>query len=214
MEENSNLKPKNKKVKKQSAKNSWPYKVLILAIALSLLFSILSELLLGNTGIVIAILVIILFVALAIVTDMIGVAITACSREPFVAMASKKVRGAKESLMLIKNADKVASLCADVIGDVCGILSGAAGASIVAKIAVDSQNISLSILVASLVAAIIAGITIFGKALGKRRAMDNCTSIILRVGKLLSIFSKEPKQKKKDQVLSNNEENKVIDKKE
>lgn len=201
MEENPSSKNKtNKKVKKQQAKNMWPYKVLVLAIALSLCFSILSEFLLGNTGITVAILVIIVFVGVAIATDMVGVAVTSCSKEPFIAMASKKVRGAKEGLMLIKNADKVSSLCADVVGDVCGILSGAAGASIVAKIAIDSQNISLAILIASLVSAIIAGLTIFGKALGKRKAIDSCTSIILIVGKILSIFTKQPKQKKKDDV--------------
>ncbi len=206
MEENPSSKNKtNKKVKKQQAKNMWPYKVLVLAIALSLCFSILSEFLLGNTGIAVAILVIIVFVGVAITTDMVGVAVTSCSKEPFVAMASKKVRGAKEGLVLIKNADKVSSLCADVVGDVCGILSGAAGASIVAKIAIDSQNISLAILVASLVSALIAGLTIFGKALGKRKAINSCTSIILIVGKILSIFTREPKQKKKDDLSEDKE---------
>ena len=188
----------NKKVKKQNIKNTWPYKVFILAVALSLCFSILSEFVLGSAGIAVAVIVIILFVALAIVTDMIGVAVTACSKEPFVAMCSKKVRGAKEGLMLIKNADKVSSLCADVVGDVCGILSGTAGASIVAKIAIDTSNVSLSVLVASIVASIIAGITIFGKAIGKRRAMENSSAIILRVGKFLSLFTKQAKAKKKN----------------
>ena len=135
MEDSPKGKISNKRIKK-NIKNSWPYKVFLLAIVLSLGFSILSEFVLGNAGIVVAVVVIVIFIALAIVTDMIGVAVTACSKEPFVAMCSKKVRGAKEGLMLIKNADKVASLCADVVGDVCGILSGAAGASIVAKFAI------------------------------------------------------------------------------
>lgn len=201
MEENPNLKNKSeKKIKKAKHKNTWPYKVLILAVVISLCFSILSELLLGNTGLIVAILVIFVFVAVAIITDMIGVAVTACSKEPFVAMASKKVRGAKECLMLIKNADKVSSLCADVIGDVCGILSGAAGASIVAMFAIDSQNAILTILVASLVSSLIAGITIFGKALGKRKALNSCTDIIFKVGKLISLFTKQPKNKKKDNI--------------
>ena len=194
MEEVPN-KRKNKKIKKQST-NFWPLKIFIMAIALSLGFSILSEYLMGATGIIVAILVIVLFVSIAIITDMIGVAVTACSKEPFMAMCSKKVRGAKEGLMLIRNADKVASLCADVLGDVCGILSGAAGASIVAKITIDFQNVNLTILVASLITALIAGVTIFGKALGKRTAMDNCNAIILKVGKFLSLFTKQGKSKK------------------
>ncbi|MBO7527504.1 MAG: hypothetical protein J6T74_06395 [Clostridia bacterium] len=192
---NKNETKYKKKVKKQNLKTFWPIKVFIIAFALSLCFSILSEFLLGRTGVAIALIIIVVFVAIAIITDMIGVAVTACSKEPFIAMASKKVRGAKEGLSLIKNADKVASLCADVIGDVCGILSGAAGASIVIKFANDLKNDSLTILVASLVTALIAGTTIFGKALGKRYAINNCNSIILRVGKLFSLFNRNTSKK-------------------
>ena len=179
-------------------KNTWPYKVLVLAIVLSFVFSIMSEFLLGNTGLIVSVIVIFIFVAVSIVTDMIGVAVTACSKEPFVAMASKKVKGAKEALMLIKNADKVSSLCADVIGDICGILSGAAGASIVAKIAVDFQSVTLTMVVASLIASLIAGITIFGKAVGKRVGIDKSKSIILKVGRFVGIFVKDKKQKIKN----------------
>ena len=194
---NKDDKQKPKRVEKQSKSQMvWSIKILILSFALSMCFGIVSELVLGVTGIAVAVLVIIVFVSLSIITDMIGVAATACSKEPFMAMCSKKVRGAKEGLMLIRNADKVASLCNDVIGDVCGILSGAAGASIVARITVDFQNANLSILVASLITAFIAGVTIFGKALGKHTAMDNCNSIILRVGKILSLFTKQNKTKK------------------
>lgn len=195
----------HKKSKRQNHRSSWPYVVFILAMVLSFGFGVLSEFALGSAGIIVAVVVIILFIVLAIVSDMIAVAVTACGKEPFMAMCSRKVRGAKEGLALIKNADKVASLCADVIGDVCGILSGAAGASIVAKIAIDSQNVIVSVLLASLVASIIAGLTIFGKALGKRRAMDNCNQIILRVGKILSIFTKQNKSKKHQESKNHNE---------
>ncbi|MBQ7884910.1 MAG: hypothetical protein IJ318_02295 [Clostridia bacterium] len=202
--------PKRKqKVKKQQVHSRWPLKIFVMAVALSLSFSLLSEFVMGSTGVIIAVIIIILFVGLAIITDMIGVAVTACSKEPFIAMCSKKVRGAKEGLMLVRNADKVSSLCADVVGDVCGILSGAAGASIVAKITVNLQNASLAILIASLITALIAGVTIFGKALGKRKAIDNCNSIVLRVGKLLSLFIKQPKNKKKKQEQSNSLEESV-----
>ena len=188
MEENP--REKNKKTKKQNVKNFWPLKVLIMAIALSLTFSILSEFLLGRTGIAVAIIIIVVFVGIAIITDMIGVAVTACAKEPFIAMSSKKVKGAKEGLLLIKNADKVSSLCADVIGDVCGILSGAAGASIIAKIAIDTSNTSLVILIASCITSLIAGLTIFGKAVGKGIAVANANKIVFKVGKFISLFKK------------------------
>lgn len=203
----------NKKVKKQNVRSTWPYKVFVIALTLSLCFSILSEMVLGKAGIAIAILVIVVFVALAIITDMIGVAAASCTKEPFMAMCSKKVRGAKEGLMLVRNADKVSSVCADVVGDVCGILSGAAGASIVAKISIDTQDAMFAVLIASLVSAIIAGVTIFGKALCKRRAMDNCTAIILRVGKLFSLFTKNPKPKHKHENTSEKQKNETEDNK-
>ena len=131
---------RNKKVKKQIAKNLWPLKVFIMAVTLSLSFSLLSEFLMSKTGIVIALIVIVVFVSISIITDLIGVAVTACSAEPFRAMSSKKIRGAKEGLMLIRNADKVASLSADILGDVCGVLSGAAGARIVLKLTSTIEN--------------------------------------------------------------------------
>lgn len=190
-----NLKGKHKKNKKHAVKNTWPYKVFVLAMALSLAFSILSTFLLGSAGIIVSIIIIVVFISISIVTDMIGVAVTACTKEPFMAMCSKKVRGAKEGLMLIRNADKVASLCADVIGDICGVLSGSAGASIVVQITLNVKSTSLCILISGIVTAFIAAVTIFGKALGKRVAMDKCNGLILKVGAFLSLFTKQNKSK-------------------
>ena len=157
---NKDDKQKPKRVEKQSKSQMvWSIKILILSFALSMCFGIVSELVLGVTGIAVAVLVIIVFVSLSIITDMIGVATTSASTEPFRAMASKKVRGAKEALKLLSKADRVSSICCDVIGDVCGILSGAAGASIVVKFAIESES-PLSIIIASLVSAIVASMTI------------------------------------------------------
>ena len=46
-----------------------------------------------------------------------------------------------------------------------------------------------SVLIASLVSAVIAGIIIFGKAMGKRIALDNCDNIVLMLGKLTYVFT-------------------------
>ena len=121
---------------------------------------------------------------------MIGVATAACSIEPFTAMCSRKVRGAQIAMSLIKNAEKVSSICNDVIGDICGILSGAAGSVIAAKLILSSAAInSMQILIAASVSALIAGLMIFGKALCKKYALDNCTKVVLTTSKILSIFS-------------------------
>lgn len=127
---------------------------------------------------------------------MIGVAVTAASIEPFAAMRSRKVYGADEAMKLIKNAEKVASICNDVIGDICGILTGAAGATIALRIIIDSMGDIVKIVIASSVSAVIAGLTIFGKAILKKIAIDKSTGIVLRVGKVLRFFSFKKKKKK------------------
>lgn len=169
----------------------WPIKILLLAIFLSFIFSLISELALTNASIIIAIIVIVLFVAIAVIFDMIGLAVASAKIEPFTAMASRKVKGSKQAIALIQNADKVSAILNDVVGDVCGILSGAAGASIVAKIVIDSNGEFKIILIASLISAIIAGLTIFGKAMLKRVAINHSTGITLFLAKFLNFFTRK-----------------------
>lgn len=178
----------------------WPVKILVVTLFLSLSFSVLSEVLLSNVGIVVSVVVILFLLFVGIVADMIGVATTACSLEPFTAMCSRKVRGAKVAMGLVKNAEKVSSICNDVVGDICGILSGAAGASIAVKFISENMANSIQILIAGTVSAVIAGLTIFGKAMCKKYAITHCTKIVLGVGKCFSIFSRrKPKEKKKQE---------------
>lgn len=205
-QDNKNLKQKtNKKSKKKNSQPSkffywwkWPLIVLVLSFCLSLVFGVASELALSGAGIAISMVVIVLFILLSIFADMVGVAVTAADIHPFRAMASKKVRGAKEAIKLIKNADRVASVCADVIGDICGILSGAAGATVAVALISESMNNFVTIVIASLVSAVIAALTIFGKALCKKYSMKHAEKIILLIGKCLSIFHINKKHKQKN----------------
>ena len=169
----------------------WPVVVLILAISLSLLFSLLSELVLDGSAIWVAVIVILVFIFIAILTDMIGLAVASANLEDFNAMAARKVKGSKQAIALVRNADKVSSVLNDVIGDVCGILSGAAGASIVAKIAIDNGGTFMSILIPSLIAAIIAGLTIAGKAVFKKVAIRHANVITLSFAKFINIFTRK-----------------------
>ena len=182
---------KNKNEKSKNKNWVWPIVVLILGTLISLIFSILSELVLDGSAIFVALLVIFIFVALNIVADMIGLAIASSNIEHFTAMAARKVKGSKQAISLVKNADKVSSVLNDVIGDVCGILSGAAGASIVTKIAIDNGGSFMSILVPSLVAAIIAGLTIFGKAIVKSLAVKHANEMTLAFAKFLNFFTRK-----------------------
>lgn len=185
------LERKKKNVKKCIFKEyfSWPLIVLMVSLILSFTFSFMSELALSGANLIIAILVIVVFMFISVITDIIGVAVTAATEEPFRAMGAKKIKGSKESIILIKNADKVASIIADILGDICGILSGAAGAVVTAKLVegiVDNMQV---VFIASVVSATIAGIIIFGKAMGKKLAMDNCTPIVLLLGKIVNVFT-------------------------
>ena len=180
------LQNQNKKKVKATAKTQkwwmWPVKIFFLSLALSLVFSIGSEFVMSASGIIISSLIIVVLIVIAVVADMVGVAVTACSVEPFTAMASRKVRGAREALVLLKNAEKVSSLCNDVLGDICGIVSGAAGASIVTRITINMTSNAGLILIGALLSSFIAALTIFSKALG------NCNKITLLAGKMLSPF--------------------------
>ena len=181
------------KLKKQKNKKLWlwPIIVLVLAVTLSFCFSVLSEMVLDNSVIIVCIIVIFVFIAIAIITDMIGLAVASSSAEHFNAMAARKVKGSKQALSFVRNADRVSSILNDVIGDVCGILSGAAGASIVAKIIVDNGASWASILIPSLIAAIIAGLTIGGKAVFKGIAIKHADKITLQFAKLINIFTRK-----------------------
>ncbi len=184
-----NEKQKVKTKNKKPFKYAWPIKAGILTLALSLSFGILSQLILSDTGMIVAIIVIIVFVAMSIVFDIIGVAFACCPLEPILAMASRKVKGSKRAIALVRRGDIVASVCSDIIGDICGILSGAAGAAVAAQFIMGKTG-SIEILIASVVSAIIAALTVFGKAMCKRLAMDRSVSIVSFVGKCLSLFSK------------------------
>ncbi len=166
----------------------WLITVCLLSFGLSILMSLVSESFIPKINTILGILVILVFIFIAIIFDMIGVAITAAEETPFHSMASKKVKGSYHSVKLLKNSDKLASICNDVVGDVCGVVSGSAGVLVATTIANDyNLNTSFVVLITT---AIIASLTITGKAYGKTKAIKNSESITFRVGKILNIFKK------------------------
>lgn len=197
---NKEKKTQQKKKTKKQAWWVWPLKIFVIALILSFSFSFLSEFIFSKVGLIVSIVVAVVILIVGIIFDMIGVAVTAGSVEPFAAMRSRKVYGADKAMNLIKNAEKVASICNDVVGDICGILTGAAGATIALKLLQDSMGDIVKILIISSVSATIAGLTIFGKACFKKVAINKSTEIVLRVGKVLSAlsFKKRKKVKKND----------------
>lgn len=175
-------------MKKNNNIISWLLTVCALSFSLSIIMSLTSESLIPKINIFFGIIVILIFIFISIIFDMIGVAITAQDETPFHSMASKKVKGSKHSVKLLKNSDKLASICNDVVGDVCGVVSGSAGVLVANSIANEyGFNTSIVVLITT---ALIASLTITGKAYGKTTAIKNSESITFKVGKILNIFKK------------------------
>lgn len=180
---------KNKKSEKVSQRR-WLLLIFISTFALSAVFNMLSTELVENVNnIIISVIVLIIVVLVGVAFDMIGTAVTAADEVPFHAMASDKKKGAKQSLMLIKNADRVSNVCADVIGDICGVLSGATAALIAGNVAkmLGQTDITVTTL---LVTATVTALTVWSKGLFKQVAINNSTKIITGIGRFLAIFSK------------------------
>ena len=170
-----------KKKEKEHSKWEWFIEVCIITFILSICFSYISTNGVSHLNLVASIFILIAVIAIGIIFDIIGVAVTVANEHEFHAKATKKVYGAKTSLKLIKNASKVANICADVIGDICGVLSGAISAMIAAKIA-EKTGANLQFVISALV----ASLTVEGKALGKDVANKNSTKIVHFVGTILN----------------------------
>ena len=170
------------KKKKESALK-WPIEAFFLTFILSGFVSFASDSGIKNLNLPLSIIILIVVIFLGILFDLIGVAVTVAPEEDFHAKATKKVKGAKESLNLIRNASKVANICADVIGDICGVVSGAISAMLAYKIS-SMYNVSSNI--QFIISALVASITVSGKAFGKTIASKYSTEIVHIVGKLIS----------------------------
>ncbi len=177
-------------MKKEEAKPRsywrWVLRIFLMSVALSAALSLASGVALEGAGYVLAVSVLLAFILLGIVFDVIGVAVTAADARPFHSMASHRERGAKEALYLIRNAEKVSSFCNDVVGDICGIVSGSTAAVIVTRLQADFNT--RSILASTAVTALISGVTIGGKAIGKRLAMNRSKEVVFRAAKVLRVF--------------------------
>ena len=193
---------KNKKVKTTALevkRYKWAFKMFIISLCLSSLFSLFSKTVLSQLGAVIACFTIALFIFISVVFDMIGIAVTSADEDFFKTQLAQNVPGSEVALRLKKNSEKVCSFCADVVGDICGILSGAAGACIILSLARNISHPSIVVLISTLVSSLIAGLTILFKALMKGHAIKNANKIILKLGRIIDkiFFYKRNKNCKK-----------------
>ena len=170
-------------------KDNWILKAFLMTFFIALIFSSASNALINkyNNSILLTI-ICLLFIFIGILFDIIGTAVLTGNESTFHAKSSKKIKGSKEGVYLIKNSNRISSICNDVIGDICGIVSGSLGAMLAINI---SLKLKISLVITTLlVSSIISSLTVGGKAIGKKYAIKNSDTIIFTVAKILNKFKK------------------------
>ncbi len=179
---------KKDKLKKEKRDKSWIITITAISFMISFVMSFISELIIPNAAITISIFLVLVFIFIGIIFDIVGLSANTADPKIFHSMATKKVKGSKKAIELIKNKDKVSSLLNDVIGDICGVVSGSCGLAISINLA--SMFGFNKIITTIIVTSIISSLTIGGKAFGKTIAINNANEIIFDFAKILNIFSK------------------------
>lgn len=162
----------------------WVVTIFFVTMFISGTITLVSDALMAGSTMAVAFLILLIIVLIGIIFDIIGVAVTSADEKPFHSMAARKVPGAMESIRLLRNAERVSSICNDVVGDICGVVSGSASATIAAQILLNF-DFSWPQVVSLLMSALVAGLTVAGKAIGKTLAIGSCTSIVTLVGRML-----------------------------
>ena len=179
-----------KKARKKTVK--WVITIFLITIIVSGAISFLSDTVMGGSSIGVAFLILLLIIFIGIVFDIIGMAVASADEKPFHSMASRKVPGAQEAIRLLRNAERVSSICNDVVGDICGVISGSASATIAVQ-AISDLDFSWPRIITLLMSSLAAGLTVGGKALGKTFAVNSCVEIVHSVGKLIYMLRHFPK---------------------
>ncbi|MDL4841597.1 CNNM metal transporter family protein [Aquibacillus rhizosphaerae] len=177
--------------------------IAVITFVLAAIFSVVSSALLGEVIWIAGLLIVFLIVFIGVFFDMLGIAATAADEVPFHAMAAERVSGSKQAIIIVRNADRFASFCNDVIGDISGIVSGTASAIVVLQVANGfgyGDGSTFQIVVSVILTSFIAALTVGGKAIGKYLAIHASTQIIFFVGKMIAFIEDKFKIKilKKD----------------
>lgn len=164
----------------------WVVTVFLSTVVISGIISLVSDEVMDSSSLPVAFLILLAIVMVGIVFDIIGMAVATADEKPFHSMAARKVPGSQEAIRLLRNAERVSSICNDVVGDICGIVSGATGAVIVARLqsGLNFQSVWISVGVTALV----SGLTIGGKAIGKPFAMNQSKQVVYLAGRFLHLF--------------------------
>lgn len=171
----------NKKINYQ-----WIVTITVITLLTAMFLSYISLIFMEVVSLTGAIAILLVIISIGVFFDLLGIAVTAANETPFHSMAASKVKGAKESIKIIRNASSVANLFNDVIGDIAGIISGSASSAIIIKLLIDSQG--TEILLSILLGGSIAALTVGGKAFGKVIAIRHSNAIVYRIGLFINFI--------------------------
>ena len=183
-------------IKREKRKNvQWVVTIFCVTILISGVISLVSDEVMANSSVVTAFCILLAIIFLGILFDIIGMAVATADEKPFHSMAARKVSGAHEAIRLLRNAERVSSICNDVVGDICGVVSGSASATIAALI-LTNVDLGWPRGVSLIMSALVAGLTVGGKAIGKTIAVKSCTQIVHLVGRVIHGWNRFTKKKK------------------
>ncbi|UOQ93693.1 hypothetical protein MUO14_01435 [Halobacillus shinanisalinarum] len=170
--------------------------IAVITFVLAAIFSVISSSALSGVVWIAGIFIVLVIVFIGVVFDMLGIAATAAQETPFHSMASEKIRGAKEAIIIVRNADRFASFCNDVIGDISGIVSGTASTVVVLQIVNVlgyNDGSTFQLVLSVVVTSIVAAITVGGKALGKYFAIHSSTRVIFAAARFIALVEDKTK---------------------
>jgi len=162
----------------------WVAAIFITTILISGTISLVSDEVMAGSSLAVAFVILLAIIFLGILFDIIGMAVATADEKPFHSMAARKVPGAHEAIKLLRNAERVSSICNDVVGDICGVVSGSASATIAVQV-ISNFDFSWPQIVSLVMSSLAAGLTVGGKAIGKTFAVNSCTEIVHGVGKII-----------------------------
>ena len=162
----------------------WVITIFLVTIVVSGLISLISDEVMASSGILVTFVILLLIILIGVIFDIIGMAVATADEKPFHSMASRKVPGAQDAIVLLRNAERVSSICNDVIGDICGVVAGSASATVAVQL-IQKFSVSWPGMISLVLSALVAGLTVGGKAIGKTFAIRSCTQIVHSVGKLI-----------------------------
>lgn len=172
---------------------TWIITITIVTLIMAIFIGYISLIFMNKVGLLGASVIVFLIILMGIFFDLLGIAVTAAEETPFHSMAAGRVRGSKESILIIRNAGAVSNFFNDVIGDIAGIISGVAGGGIVTMIAY--RHGLKETVVGIILTGLIAAITVGGKAIGKEIALRYANLIVYRLGVIYSYIRKQNNKK-------------------